>query len=403
MAIQSLSSNKLRSILAILGIMAGVASVITTVSVAQGVEQLRTLQLEAMGADHINVTGSGGQSQDWSSLESLLEQDERVSGWSPLAEYTPEEKSLRYRSKILTDENSYTYLYFGNESYGHVMNCTITAGRDLNLSDCENRAHVCVIGDTLRRYFFGAMDPVGEKLRIGNRRFEIVGVYKGKYEGKLNTADQMLVMPYTLRETMMRSAPGGERQYIIRTTDGKDIVPLTEELRTALSPLVEAGGSVSVSSEVLSQQPFRPTEHTVTWLLGITGIALLAGGIGIMNIMLLSVTARKQEIGIRMAIGARRRDIMRQFLAEASVVSCLGGLTGIITGCLLSVGLGQFMLLRRLRRDVWVPLTEPFILLPAWWLLVGAFVFSALLGILFGLYPAGRACRLQPADALRTV
>ena len=135
---------------------------------------------------------------------------------------------------------------------------------------------------------------------------------------------------------------------------------------------------------------------------GIASISLLVGGIGIMNIMLVSVTERTREIGIRMAIGARKRDIIGQFLVEAAVVSCCGGIIGIVLGCFASAVLGRFMLARQLQQNMYLPNVEQFTVLPSVGLVLGAFLFSALLGIIFGLYPANKASNLQPVDALRT-
>ena len=313
---------------------------------------------------------------------------------------------IQYRAKRLdnNDSNSgYTYMYFGNEHYGEVTSHALSAGRDISAADCRTRARVCVIGETLRKYFFGAMSPIGQKLQIGGKGFEVIGVYAGKYDGKLNTDDQMIVMPYTLQSTMMSVYGMADRQYIVKAAEKDVIAELTDELLPGfMQGRCEAGnGYFSASSDSQWQEQSESSNNMLALLGGgVAGISLLVGGIGIMNIMLVSVTERTREIGIRMAIGARKRDIIGQFLVEASVVSCCGGVIGIVLGCFLSAVLGNLLLAKT--QNSYMPTVEQFTVLPSAGLVIGAFLFSALLGIIFGLYPANKASNLQPVDALRT-
>ena len=247
------------------------------------------------------------------------------------------------------------------------------------------------------------MSPIGQKLRIGGKSFEVIGVYAGKYGGKLNTEDQFLVMPYTLQNTMMNIYDMSDRQYVIKAVSKTDIADLTDTLLPEfMQGRCEAGnGWFSVSSNSQWQEQSESSNNMLALLGGgIAGISLLVGGIGIMNIMLVSVTERTREIGIRMAIGARKRDIIGQFLVEASVVSCCGGIIGIILGCFLSAILGNLLLAQT--QNNYMPTVDQFTVLPSLGLVIGAFLFSALLGIIFGLYPANKASNLQPVDALRT-
>ena len=407
MAFKSILNNKVRSILTMLGIIIGVASVIAIVSSIQGTSKLQRLQYEAMGVNRIDVFGYGGRSKDWKDFEEYLDTElaDKVSAWSPQIQYYDwQSDGVQYRTKKLSndsDNNGWTNMYFGNEHYGEVSNLTISAGRDLSKADCDNRAKVCVIGETLRKYFFGAMSPIGQELRIGGKSFEIVGVYKGKFSGKLNTQDQMLVMPYTLQSSMMSTSYFDSKNYIIKAAATEDIAELTETL------LPEYMQSRCESFSAYSDSQYQEQQQASSNLLallggGVAGISLLVGGIGIMNIMLVSVTERTREIGIRMAIGARKRDIIGQFLVEAAVVSCCGGVIGIIVGCFLSAILGNFMVARQMAQNTYLPSIEHFTVLPSIGLILGAFLFSALLGIIFGLYPANKASNLQPVDALRT-
>ncbi|WP_281692442.1 ABC transporter permease [Agathobaculum desmolans] len=407
MAFKSIMNNKVRSILTMLGIIIGVASVIAIVAYIQGGTKLQQLQFEAMGTNRIDISGYGAKSRDWDDFEDYLSNDlaDKVSAWSPQSQYYDwQNDGIQYRSKKLTSSDSYTYMYFGNEHYGDVTNHVITVGRDLSAADCRSRARVCVIGETLRKCFFGAMSPLGQKIRIGGKSFEVVGVYKGKFEGKINTEDQMLVMPYTLQDSMMSSYGMMDKQYIIKAANKEDISELVD---TLLPEFMQGrcesnGGYFNAYSNSQWQEQSEASANMLALIGGgVAGISLLVGGIGIMNIMLVSVTERTREIGIRMAIGARKRDIIGQFLVEAAVVSCFGGLIGIVLGCFLSAILGNVLLAQQMQGG-FMPTVEQFTVLPSFGLAVGAFLFSALLGIIFGLYPANKASNLQPVDALRT-
>ncbi len=402
MALKSLINNKVRSLLTMLGIIIGVASVIAIVASIQGMSKVSELQFEAMGTNLIDVGGGGGKKKDWAEFEKYLDSDERVDAWTPLIQYySGNDSVLRYRTKTIPQETSSTQIYFANQNYGYVTNHALSAGRDISELDCRKRARVCVIGETLRRYFFGAMSPIGQKLRIGSKNFEIVGVYKGKYGGKLNTEDQMLVLPYTLSSTMI-TYYGDNKEYKVRANDKRDIQDLTDDITNMMLPRFGDYGYFYASSNSEWQEQSQSSSNMMAMIGGgIAGISLLVGGIGIMNIMLVSVTERTREIGIRMAIGARKRDIISQFLIESAVVSCCGGLIGIILGGFASAVIGNFLVAKTLRENTWMPQIEDFTVLPPWWLVLGAFLFSALLGIIFGLYPANKASNLQPVDALR--
>ena len=406
MAFKSILNNKVRSILTMLGIIIGVASVIAIVASIQGTSKLQRLQYEALGVNRIDVYGWGAKSRDWEDFEEYLDNElaDKVAAWSPQTQYYDwQSDGIQYRSQKLSNDNGYTYMYFGNQDYGEVTSHTISAGRDISEVDCTSRSRVCVIGETIRKYFFGAMSPLGQKIRIGGKSFEIIGVYEGKFDGKLNTEDQMIVMPYTLQNSMMSMSGMSDKQYVIKAATREDISELTSTLLPEfMQSRCEAnGGYFSAYSNSEWQEQSESSTNMLALLGGgVAGISLLVGGIGIMNIMLVSVTERTREIGIRMAIGARKRDIVGQFLVEAAVVSCCGGVIGIIVGCFLSAILGNMLLAQM--QDGYMPAVEQFTVLPSIGLIIGAFLFSALLGIIFGLYPANKASNLQPVDALRT-
>lgn len=407
MALKSIASNKVRSLLTMLGIIIGVAAVITLVASIQSKATLTRMQYEAMGLNRIQVYGSGAKRQDWINLEDYMDGElaPYINGWSPQSQYYDwESKGVQYRTMKLKSDKSTTYMYYGNEDYSKVTNSVITAGRDITKADCDAQARVCVIGETIRKYFFGAMSPIGQKIRIGGKSFEVIGVYKGKFKGKLNTEDQMLVMPYTLQSSMMSVNSSADKQYIIQAASKEDIQKVVDALNARMKPICEAGNGWfdASSASQFQEQEEAAAQQDALLMGGVAMISLLVGGIGIMNIMLVSVTERTREIGIRMAIGARRRDIISQFLIEAASVSCCGGLIGIVVGCFGSAIMGNFMLAKQLSEQMWMPDVETFTVLPSPPLILGAFLFSALLGIIFGIYPANKASKLQPVDALRT-
>ncbi len=406
MAFKSVMNNKVRSILTMLGIIIGVASVIAIVAFIQGASTLQRLQYEAMGANQIQIYGWGPRAADWKALEEYMDTElkDQVKAWSPQSQYWDwQNKGIKYRTKTL-DVNS-TQIYFGNQDYGVCTNNVISAGRDLSKMDCRNATKVCVIGETVRKAFFGAMSPLDQTIQIGGTSFKVVGVYKGKFGGKLNSQDQMIVLPYTLQQRMMGSVDSG-KQYYVQAASKNDIEPAIKKIQDFMAKQYDSetgGGYVDVYSNAQWQEQSEASINMMALLGGcIAGISLLVGGIGIMNIMLVSVTERTREIGIRMAIGARKRDIIGQFLVEAAVVSCCGGVIGIFLGCFASVILGNLLLLPQAQSGGWAPVIENFTAMPSIGLIIGAFLFSALLGIIFGLYPANKASNLQPVDALRT-
>lgn len=276
MALKSILNNKIRSLLTMLGIIIGVASVIAIVASIQGTTKLQRLQYEAMGANRIDVYAWGAKNKDWKDFEEYLDSLDEVAAWSPQSQYWDwQNGGVQYRSKKMdsnSSDNGYLQMYFVNEHYGEVTSMSISAGRDLTEADCKSRARVCVIGETLRKYFFGAMSPIGQELRIGGKSFEIVGVYAGKYGGKLNTNDQMLIMPYTLQSLMMSSQGMSDHQYIIKAENAEDIQTLTEQtLPEFMQPRCEAnGGYFSAYSNSQSQKQQEASSNLM---------ALLGGGI----------------------------------------------------------------------------------------------------------------------------
>lgn len=404
MSLKSITSNKIRSFLTMLGIIIGVAAVITLVATSQGTAKLQRLQYEAMGTNQIQIYGYGPKKADWAALENYMETELKdvVKAWSPQSQYWDwQSKGIKYRTKTLGTDS--TQIYFGNQDYGTCTNNVIAVGRDLSETDCRNASKVCVIGETVRKTFFGAMSPLDQSIRIGGMSFKVVGVYKGKFGGKLNSQDQMIVLPYTLEQRMM-SFSGGSKQYFIQATSRDMVDPAIEQIKGFMSTRYDSNNGYfdAYSNNQWQDQEQAANDRSMRQTAGIAAISLIVGGIGIMNIMLVSVTERTREIGIRMAIGARKRDIIGQFLVEAAALSACGGILGIAVGCVASALMGKSMLAQEMANNTWMPQIDQFTVLPSFGLVLGAFLFSALLGIIFGLYPANKASNLQPVDALRT-
>ena len=398
LAFKSLSGSKMRAFLTMLGIIIGVASVIILVSLMQGMTGEVTSMFEDMGTNTltVSVTGRGSsRTVDADDMYELYEENTDVfSAMSPTV-------SVMGQVKNGTDSDSFssTSVTGVSEQYDTIGKLTLTEGRFLTYSDLENRSKVAVCGSYLNRSVFGGK-AVGQTLKVNGNIITIVGVLDEKDDSTAGSSDDCLYLPYT---TASNLTFGAISSFTFATHDSTLNSRDTAILENKLYSVFQNSDYYTVSDmQSIVDSMNEMTSMMTMVLVGIAGISLLVGGIGIMNIMLVSVTERTREIGIRMAIGARKRDIIGQFLVEAAVVSCCGGIIGIVLGCFASAVLGRFMLARQLQQNMYLPNVEQFTVLPSVGLVLGAFLFSALLGIIFGLYPANKASNLQPVDALRT-
>lgn len=405
MAFKSIAGNKLRSFLTMLGIIIGVAAVISLVSVTQAQMNIYVAQMSAMGVNRIDMYMDS--SANSSAREKIIQYCEDAIG-TELEAMSPTSSTslvLKYRTKTMDN----TRTYFGNEQYAKCVSSAIASGRNLTKSDIQNRSRVCVIGEAVSKNFFGAMSPIGQYIKIGDnwsqnyQSYKVVGVFEGKYRGQLNTDDQMILVPYTLQYRL--TGWEDDSSYVLSAMDGKSSIDFTEKLTAYANELIPPDPRgwqrfYAYSNQQGQEQMQGYANQNSIMMGGIAGISLLVGGIGIMNIMLVSVTERTREIGIRMAIGARRRDIIGQFLIESAVVSACGGIIGILFGYFGSEMLGAAMVGPMMNQP---GMAEVEISVgPSIPIVIGAFLFSVLLGIVFGLYPANKASKMQPVDALRT-
>lgn len=390
---KSISSNKGRSFLTMLGIIIGIMAVIILVSVVQGQQNAIMDQFEKMGTNQINLNYYqwNGTVKDYT--EELYQYckelgSELVLGISP-QKYSWSD-SIRYKEK----QANYPNIYLGSDQYTICASYTIEKGRDLSYMDVQRLNRVCILGSQTALDLFNYQDPIGKQITISGEEYTVVGVYASKdissdYGG--NYYDNVVIVPYTLESRINKSSGGrsSNYEYIVKAASSAATKELVDKLNAWLALRIDTNNgwfNVYTSNNWQESQTESFAEQSML-LGGIASIALLVGGIGIMNIMLVTVTERTREIGIRKAIGAPRRSIISQFLIEASMISAIGGIIGILLGCAGTVIAGKWLL--------------DMILAPPPYILAVAFLVSVAFGIGFGVYPAVRASRLQPVEALR--
>lgn len=406
MAWKSIAGKKGRSALTILSIFIGIAAVMTIVSVMEGMKEEMMKQLNAMGSNRLTVSmyswmydadGNDISPDYFPDLYDYCQSmKETVVGVTPNGQANATvvygtKNSANMETKYDEQWNLISgppTIYFGSDQYSACSNLTLAKGRDLAYLDMQNYNQVCVIGAEAAKIFFGTVDPVGKEVKINGNKFTVVGVYAPRGEegeNSINQMDNIFVIPYT----MTRLLGGSVDQYTVKVRSSEDMTEVTSRLGGFLKGLIPQGtGGYDVYNEGQWQQYQNETMNTISMVLGgIAAISLLVGGIGIMNIMLVTVTERTREIGIRRAIGAQRASIVTQFLIEAGMLCGMGGVVGIAVGTVGSVVVSRLMYQMTVYPPVWVGLA--------------AFALSVALGVLFGSYPAIKASKLQPVEALR--
>ncbi len=386
MAFESIRDKKIRSLLTMLGIIIGVGAVLILVSVVQGYNADLTAYYEKQGVNKVNVTllnfdrtnttDQSSEFMDWVN-ESL---SAYITGVTPSASTSG---TLRFESNI----NDTAVIYFGNEQWSACNNYTLDEGRDLLELDMAERSRVCVIGSYLADTLFGFQDPIGQTLTVNGTPLTVVGVFYQKDGGVEESMDDAVVVPYTLNRQMLGTDTVSE--FTVKVASSTDMTTVMNQVESWCAENVDTNtGEYTVENGNDAMEAAEDETASLQVVLGgVAAIALLVGGIGIMNIMLVTITERTREIGIKKAIGAQRQVIITQFLVESTVLSGCGGMIGILIGYLGSLIAGK--------------LIYDLILLPAFWMAAAAFLFSLAIGVGFGLYPAVKASGLQPVDALR--
>jgi putative ABC transport system permease protein len=387
MALSTIKINKIRSFLTMLGIIIGVTSVIALVSVMQGYNSDITQYYEKMGVNKITVSASLNQFYDSMTLTEDLTDYVMTSLGSISTGVTPELSTtgaLAYGSTSLEDTST---ISLGSEQFSTCDNFILKDGRDIAYMDVVNANHVCVVGSYVAETLFGYADPIGKTITFNSIPLQVVGIYYEKDGSTESSMDDMIVMPYTLNTQVLGSV--SVSKYTVKATDATVMDALYNALDMFLtSKIDDDAGSYTLKNENSELSASNEEAANIQLVLGaVAGISLLVGGIGIMNIMLVTVTERTREIGIRKAIGANRRAIITQFLIESGVLSALGGVIGIVLGYIITILVCKAM--------------YDMIILPSTLMVIGSFFFSIGIGVGFGLYPAIKASGLQPVVALR--
>jgi putative ABC transport system permease protein len=394
-ALRALARNKLRAFLTMLGIIIGVGAVIAMVAIGEGAKSTIRSQISALGTNVLIILpGSnvqGGVRAGSGNVNTLVDSDARA--------MTRELRSVAYASPVLRRPEQ---LVAGNLNWGslaqgvapefeQIRDWQIEAGRFLHEGDMDSAAKVAVIGQTVARQLFGNDDPIDSVIRIRNIPFRVVGLLVGKGQtGQGQDQDDTVMIPYTtMQKRLMRITY--LQSIVVRAVSAEKVAEAQEQITLLLRQRhrIAEGREDDFTVRNLSDiaEAAQSTARVMAILLGsVAGISLLVGGIGIMNIMLVSVTERTREIGIRMAVGARSKDIMLQFLVEAVVMAATGGIIGIL------LGIGSSELLKTWAQ--WPTLIDPAVV-------AIAFLFSGAVGVFFGFYPAKKAAGLDPIDALR--
>jgi putative ABC transport system permease protein len=387
---RALVRNKMRAILTMLGIVIGVASVIAMLAIGEGSKQSIKEKMSSMGTNMIIIMpirtkGTDGMTaMKYSDVETLRDEAEDIVSVSP---------EVRTDAQVIYgNENTQTTIFGVSEEYFTIRKLDIKSGRLFDFSEVKGMAKVCLLGQTVVDNLFGKdADPVGMNIRIKKLPFKIIGVLKKKGENNMGLdLDDCIIAPYTTVQRRLAAIDYINGIYVSAISDekGPAAIKETEEIlrRTHKLKDSEENDFAAMSQSELIKTASSITD-ILTYLLGaIAGISLIVGGIGIMNIMFVSVTERTHEIGLRMSVGGRNRDIMSQFLVESMLLSLSGGLIGIVLGYLIAQVGGSLM------GSPAIITTQSVVL---------AFVVCFAIGIFFGWYPAKKASNLNPIDALR--
>ena len=405
-ALASLGANKLRSGLTLLGIVIGVSAVISLMAIGQGVQQSITSQIESLGTnllfvqpgESVQLGGLGGGAGSAATL--TLEDAHALMDpvFAPAVQAVAPE--IRASGQVTAGRNNTFAQILGvTPEYAQVRNVPIEEGDFISQGHLNNYSQVAVLGQTVSETLFGNRDAVGQPIRINGRQFEVIGTLEGKGGGLFGSQDHQILVPITTAYYRVSSqrTTHGEISVDSINVQMPDISVMDEGMMQVATVLrlrhrITGDDDFTITNQRDTIETLEETTNTFVVFLGaIAGISLLVGGIGIMNIMLVSVTERTREIGIRKAMGAKRRNILVQFMSEATLLSLGGGAVGVLLGASVAQLLNGRPLLGN------SPLETSF----SWDIALLALAVSAAIGLFFGIYPAMRAASLHPIEALR--
>ena len=401
-ALRAIAANKMRSFLTALGIIIGIAAVITMLAIGQGSKASIKANIAEMGSNMIMISPGadmrGGVRQDASSMETLKQADYQsikedcnyISAISPTVNSSGQ--------WIYGNNNTQSSIYGVNQDYLSIRQLKVADGEMFTDTDIKAAAKVCILGQTVVDYLFpDGSDPIGKVVRFNSIPFRVIGVLQKKgYNSMGMDQDNLVLAPYTtvMKRILAQTYLGGivcsaitEEASQLAQDQISEILRRNHKLKDATATTEADEDDFNIRSQEEISSMMNSTMSTITILLGsVAGISLLVGGIGIMNIMYVSVTERTREIGLRMSVGARGIDILNQFLIEAILLSVTGGIIGVILGVSLSLSLNAFL---HIATQI-----EP-------WSIIMSFAVCTFTGVFFGWYPAKKAARLDPIEAIR--
>ncbi|MEA4892050.1 MAG: ABC transporter permease [Peptococcaceae bacterium] len=380
MGLSGIAGNKMRSFLTMLGIIIGVAAVILLVSLATGTSRSITDSISSMGSNLLTVSVMGRGDTGSLTSEEMNEWKEQE-GVARLAPVVNGSDTVKAGTNTISAS-----LIGSNDDYLQMNSMNLTSGRSIADLDIEGRTQVAIIGSEIAEELFEGEDALGQNIKISGSNFKVIGVLESSGSTLSGSQDTRILLPYTTAQRLFRN--GRISQVSIQVAAADQV----EDVKNYLDAfLLDKYGDEDYYNIFDQSELLETLEETTAMMAmlvgGIAGISLVVGGIGIMNIMLVSVTERTREIGIRKSIGAKKKHILSQFLVESVVLSCFGGLIGV------ALGIGLTKLAGSLSESLDGTVSLPVVLI--------AFGFSALIGIIFGVYPANKAANLNPIDALR--